>query len=86
MACSCCSFWVSNGAVLRTLLDLRNELGKMTALEFSSHVTPEKNDFASWVETVLEEEALAKAMRKVKTQKALTKKIEEYLKTTYNIS
>lgn len=86
MTCSCCSFWASNGAVLRTLLDLRNELEKMTAEEFSQHVTPEKNDFAAWTETALEEQVLAKAMRSVKTQKVLVKKISDHLKKTYNIS
>lgn len=85
MTCSCCSFWASNGAVLRTLVDLRNELEKMTAEEFSKHATAEKNDFAAWVGTALEEATLAKAMRTVKTQKALVKKISEHLKKTYNI-
>lgn len=78
-------FWIYNGPVLETLVDLRDALVAITDEQFNHHVTLEKNDFASWVEGVLMESALAAKMRSYRTRKSIHKLIEVYLKKHYKI-
>ncbi len=63
-------FWTTDGQVLANLLDLRDALKTMKDDVFAHHVNKEKNDFASWVEHVLQDAELAMLMRK--SRKALT--------------
>lgn len=57
------AFWATNGEVMHDLLELRDALTRMENAAFSYHVTTEKNDFADWVERVLEDVACAQALR-----------------------
>jgi hypothetical protein len=55
------------------VLELRDTLSKIAEEIFFHHVNDEKNDFADWVQYVLRDDALAKALRKAKrTEDAYT--------------
>jgi hypothetical protein len=59
-------FWTSDGNVLQDLDQLQMAFGTMADEVFLHHVTKEKNDFADWVESVLEDTECAKALRQAK--------------------
>lgn len=63
------SFWLQDGQVLNSLMALNEALSEMEKSVFSHHVTKEKNDFADWVEQVLNDVDCANALRKAKTPK-----------------
>lgn len=62
-------FWVSDGKVLSNLVELKEAFDRMEENVFKYHVTKEKNDFANWVESVLDDSELAQALRKAKKPK-----------------
>ena len=57
-------FWTRDGLILDNLLTLHKAFSAMSEEEFSFHVSKEKNDFADWVEQVLEDVDCATALRK----------------------
>lgn len=57
-----------NRIKLRNLLDLKVELEQITARDFSHHVTANKNDFASWVNDILDDTKLANDLKSVSTK------------------
>lgn len=59
-------FWTTDGRVLSNLVELRDALESMTDDVFAYHVSKERNDFADWIEQVLEDAELAAAFRKSK--------------------
>lgn len=59
-------FWTTDGRVLENLEQLRTAFGSMDDEVFLHHVNKEKNDFADWVETVLEDAECAAALRRAK--------------------
>lgn len=59
-------FWVTDGRVLTNLVELRDALASMTDDVFMYHVTKERNDFADWIEYVLQDAELASTFRKSK--------------------
>lgn len=73
-------FWVHNGEVLATLGELQQSLKKMEAASYAHHVSKGHNDFAAWVEGVLENPACAADLRKKHTQKATTAAVTKHLK------
>lgn len=60
------SFWVMDGQILTNLIELRDALATMSDDVFMHHVTKDRNDFADWIETVLEDAEIAHALRKSK--------------------
>lgn len=60
------SFWVTNGQILSNLIELRDALSTMSDDVFMHHVTKNRNDFADWIETVLQDAEIAQALRKSK--------------------
>jgi len=62
-------FWSNDGKILSTLLDLKIALGDMSAESYNHH-TDGRNDFANWVESVLQDKECASGLRKAKNQKA----------------
>jgi len=77
-------FWVNQGPVLENILDLRDLLLSIEKEQFEHHVNRNGNDFAVWVEYVLEDKDTAMQMKKIKTLTAMIKTIEKALKG-YNI-
>ena len=73
-------FWVCDRKVLKNLTELKTALKRMSDNTFVYHVNKNKNDFAKWVNDVLKEKVLAKALQKIKTRKLFLKKIEIALK------
>jgi hypothetical protein len=61
-------FWMSNGDTVSKLGDLPKKLKTLDAGTFTHHVNSEKNDFASWIEGVFEDRALAVKVSKAKTK------------------
>lgn len=59
-------FWTTDGAVLENLEQLEMAFGSMEDEVFLHHVTKDKNDFADWVEHVLEDAACAADLRRSK--------------------
>lgn len=57
-------FWTRDGLILENLITLRQALKSMSEDEFNFHVTKDRNDFADWVEQVLEDSECAAALRK----------------------
>lgn len=72
-------FWVQDGKILRNLRDLQKALEEMSNETFCYHVDKEKNNFAQWVEEVLQDITLAKQMGRIKTRKAMLKKVQKRL-------
>jgi hypothetical protein len=59
-------FWTTDGKVMQDLDQLQMAFGTMGDEVFLHHVTKEKNDFADWVEVVLDDQECAKALRRAK--------------------
>lgn len=75
------AFWCNHGVIARNLSELSSSLASMTQEQFAHHVNAEKNDFASWVEQVLGDAALATKMRLLTTleasQRMVARRVEE---------
>ncbi len=78
-------FWVHNGPVLKNLVELKNAMETLTDEQFGYHVNKEKNDFASWVASVLQEPILANKLNNYRTRKTMHKTIGVYLRKYYGI-
>lgn len=61
-------FWVQDGQVLQDLQDLAHALSTMQEEVFSYHANKERNDFADWVEQVLDDCDCAHGLRKSRSQ------------------
>ena len=72
-------FWSRDGQILSNLADLRVAIGYMDEEVFLHHVNQEKNDFADWVEYVLQDKECADALRKGKRKAQLQKVVELHL-------
>jgi hypothetical protein len=70
---------VNHGPVLKNLGELRDALAHISDAQFAHHVGGGRNDFADWVEGVLEDAACAKALRRVKTRAAALRAVESSL-------
>lgn len=76
-------FWTRDGRILQNLQDLHLAFGSMDDEIFLHHANTEKNDFADWIEHVLEDLDVAVALRTVKERTEAEKMLETYLKS-YN--
>ncbi len=74
-------FWTTDGQILKNLDELQMAFGTMGEEVFLHHVTKEKNDFADWVEQVLEDSACAAALRKSKQPTAAKAVVVKHLRT-----
>lgn len=73
-------FWVNCGPVLKDLRELRDALQhSISEAQFAHHVGARKNDFANWVEAVLDDIACAKALRRAKTRVGALRAVERGL-------
>ena len=73
-------FWINNGAVLKSLQELSGALKGIAKEQFRHHVNREKNDFAKWVDEVVQDAWLAKAVARVRSAAALDRKVEARVK------
>lgn len=72
-------FWIKDGPSVGDLKELRNALISIEKEQFIHHVNNMKNDFAVWVEEILEDVACASGIRKSKTKTGMIKNIEKSL-------
>lgn len=73
-------FWVNHGPVLSNLRELRDLLaGGLSDVQFAHHVGAGKNDFARWVEDVLEDATCAASLRRTRTRAATLRAVERAL-------
>ncbi len=72
-------FYVCDGSVIKSLVDLAFSLDSMPDGVFYFHVNDQKNDFATWVKEILKEEDLSDRMlgilNKTELQAMLCKEI-----------
>ncbi len=61
-------FWACDGQILATLVDLEHALEQMSGETFMQHANSDKNDFAAWVEFVLEDKTCANGLRRARSQ------------------
>lgn len=77
-------FWTTDGKILKNLDELQMAFGTMGDEVFLHHVSKEKNDFADWVEQVLEDSACASSLRKSKQPTAAKAVVVKHMRT-YNV-
>lgn len=73
-------FWVKDGKILSDVRDLKNALQEMAETTFSYHANKAKNDFAKWVDEVLQNKKLAIELKKAKNKLDALKKVVSELK------
>lgn len=73
-------FWTTDGRVLKDLEQLHLAFGSMNDEVFLHHVTKEKNDFADWVEIVLEDAACAADLRRSRKTTTAKTTVARHLK------
>ena len=61
------AFWTCNGTVVRNLYELKNTITALNDDGFKYHVNNDnkKNDFAAWINDVIEDKELAKRLQGV---------------------
>lgn len=74
------SFWVSDGRILNSLVALHDAFDSMEKHHFEHHVGKDKNDFAVWVDSVLNDAICAVDLKKAKTPKAAKTVVAKHLK------
>ncbi len=74
------AFWVNNGPVLKSIIELAAAAKKLTEQQFMHHVNKTKNDFAKWADEVVRDSELARQLRRVKTKDDLAKAVTGRLK------
>ncbi|MEM4268009.1 MAG: hypothetical protein QXK37_04230 [Candidatus Woesearchaeota archaeon] len=75
-------FWLCNGKPIPTIKDLLSELRMMNEEIFRAHVTPEKNDFASWIRHTWNESGLATLLDASKSRKEHIQILSEFIGET----
>jgi len=75
-------FWTRDGRILQNLDDLHMAFGSMDEEVFLHHVNKEKNDFADWVEHILDDLDCSVELRKskelAKAHKILQSHLQKY--------
>ncbi len=61
-------FWINNGPVVKDALELQEALKNISDEQFDFHTKRDGNDFAKWVEEVLQCKECAKALRSAKSR------------------
>ncbi len=74
------SLWLTNGTTVKSLSDLASAMKKMKAADYKEHVNPERNEIAEWVQEVLNDESLARALRKAKGKLTAAQQVEKEIK------
>lgn len=72
-------FWVCNGPVVKNIAELASAVEAMSDEQFDHHTKRDGNDFARWIDEVLQESACAKKIAKIKTRAGLLKALKSCL-------
>ncbi|OGM25645.1 hypothetical protein A3D00_02765 [Candidatus Woesebacteria bacterium RIFCSPHIGHO2_02_FULL_38_9] len=76
-------FWLRSGQSINDLGELSRVLKTISDEDFYYHVSKEKNDFANWIEEVLDDGELAEKMRRKWTKNQILYVIDNHIKTYY---
>lgn len=79
-------FWTNDGRVLEHLEDLELAFGSMDESVFLYHANRHKNDFSEWVESVLDDAALAAALRRCRKPHTASKRVRKHLQEHYKVT
>jgi 2-keto-4-pentenoate hydratase/2-oxohepta-3-ene-1,7-dioic acid hydratase in catechol pathway len=63
------SFSLKNGKSVKSVRQLAQALSVMNPESFNQHVTPDRNDFADWIEEVYHAKELAQQLRETHSKK-----------------
>jgi len=78
-------FQVSNGTIIRSMLELDEALENMSNETFQYHVNNYKNDLANWIKDTIKDDVLANKLNgiidKTKTELIVLRRIIEILKS-----
>ncbi len=74
------AFYLQQASALYSLIDLRDELEFMSPEEYGHHVSAKKNDFADWVEQVLDDPACAAALKRCKKPLSARRVVIKFLR------
>jgi len=78
------AFVLSDGHKIRSISQLITLLPTISDETFNSHVNPNKNDFAQWIDAVFNDGALADIVRKCSTRKDLYVALKKAINATSN--
>jgi len=70
-------FKLKNGAAIKNLYELANELASMDEEVFRHHVNEEKNDFHNWVLHIIRDEHLANVFSEVRDRRLMLAAVEK---------
>ena len=79
------AFWVNNGPIVKSVIELATAAKKLTPSQFMHHVNNVKNDFAKWVDEVIRDSELAQLIKKAKTREDLANAVTGRLKQLQKI-
>jgi hypothetical protein len=74
------AFWLHNGDAIRNIHDLKHAFDIMTQEQFTYHLNQDKNDFALWVQNVLQDNECAEDLTRAKTRLGASRILFKHLK------
>jgi hypothetical protein len=77
-------FKLKNGAAIKNLYELANELASMDEEVFRHHVNEEKNDFHNWVLHIVRDEHLANVFSEVRDRRLMLAAVEKRIEDLEN--
>lgn len=77
------AFYLHHGGAIKSLSQLLENLRIMKDSQFEHHVTPDKNDFANWIDHILHDKELAEQMKNATSKSAAIYALEKHLKIHY---
>ncbi len=77
------AFWVNFGPIIHSLEELATALQRMNEKTFNHHVTKDRNDFARWVEEVLNDSALAKKLKSCDSKTCCASEVGRHIRLYY---
>ena len=77
------ALWLSNGLIARNLKELAVALKKMSAKEYKEYADSQKNEIAEWIREILNDERLARQLKKAKNKIQATKLVEKASNRTH---
>jgi hypothetical protein len=78
------AFKLKNGAAIKNLYELANELASMDEEVFRHHVNEEKNDFHNWVLHIVRDEHLANVFSEIRDRRLMLAAVERRIEDLEN--
>ena len=78
-------FFVNGGAVIKDMNELKHALETMSDDQFACHVSSGRNDFANWIEQILDDADLAGKIKRCKTRLSTLRSVGAHLAKNYAV-